>query len=231
MTDLKWIPSLHHYRGREGHTVDTLVVHYTAGRGNAVATARVFQMRTRHASAHFIVGREGDEVQCVDVDDAAWHAGDDGKSKLPSAAQLRQAELNGGFIPLLAVKPMPRVVNCRSIGIELCNRGWAPRGPNPYIEARHRNPASHENHWESYTDKQLDALVKRVEWLRARFPSLAWVTGHEDVTNADTLGAPGAKLDPGPSFPWRLMTNLGLRRVYYDFPKRGWTIDRGDRTT
>jgi len=225
---LLWIPSPHHYRGRLGVVVDTLVMHYTAGRGNAKATAAVFQAPSRQASAHFIEGRDGDEVQCVDVDDAAWHAGDGGHARLPTMKQVEVAVAIGTrFVPLAQVPPAPKVMNCRSVGIEVCNRGWAPRGSNPYGEARHRNPASHETKWESYSDAQIDSAIARVKWLMQRFPSLKLITGHEDITHRDTLGEPGAKLDPGPLFPWAVFQALGLLRVKYDFQRHGWAIENG----
>lgn len=222
---LIWLPSPHHYRGRKGHTVDVLVMHYTAGVGDARATARVFSMRSRQASAHFIEGRDGDEVQCVDCDDAAWHAGD---GRIPLTPQLETAIAIGTyFVPLVKVPPAPKVLNCRSIGIEVCNRGWAKRGPNPYAEARHRNPASRETRWESYSNEQIDRAIARVKWLKERFPTLKWICGHEDATHHDTLGEVGGKLDPGPLFPWAVFTALGLKRVAYDFQRHGWKIENG----
>lgn len=223
---LLWLPSPHHYRGRNGHTPDLLVQHYTAGRGNAQATARVFQMRSRQASAHFIEGRLGDEAQCVDCDDAAWHAGDSGKSRFPSSVQIDMAIADGSlFVPLAEVPHVPKLVNERSFGIEWCNRGWAPRGPNPYAEARHRNPACRSKLWESFSDVQIDAGLQRVKWLRGRYPSMRFMCGHEDVTNQETIEAVGGKTDPGPLFPWAPFQALGLIRVKYNYERHGWEIE------
>lgn len=214
------IPSPHHYRGRDDHEVDLLVVHYTAGIGDAQSTARLFADPKRKASAHYVVGRDGEVVQCVKLTDAAWHAGDGGKSRFPARFQLDGAD----FVPLDDVGWAAKVVNCRSIGIEICNRGWAKKGPNKYIAARHRNPASTSRLWESYSQPQLDALRALVEKLCAEVPTLRWVTGHEDVTNARTIGKPGAKLDPGPAFPWRMLPST-LTRVLFDFERNGWRKD------
>lgn len=211
--------SPNHYRGRGGHSPDTVVVHYTAGRGDARATARVFASPSRAASAHFCIGRDGEVVQCVDLGDTAWHAGD---GRLPSSDALQHACNDGKLAPLTSAQKIPRFMNYRSVGIELCNRGWAPRGRNPYGTADHRNPASKSTQWESYSDPQIEALLKLLTEVRGELPSLRWLCGHEDVTHADTLGRPGAKLDPGPLFPWVALEVAGLSRVWYHFANRGW---------
>lgn len=198
-------------------------MHYTAGRGEPRSVARLFANPRVERSAHIIVGRGVDSVlpqvvQCVDLDDAAFHAGDGGRSRFPRAAQLDACE----FVPLAAVPPMPREVNCRSVGIEVCNRGWAPRGPNPYVEARHPNPASSSTSWESFNDEQLDEIEGVVSTLLLLRPTLRYVTAHEDVTNQHTLGEPGAKVDIGPAFPWDRMPSK-LTRVRFDYERIGWT--------
>lgn len=223
LDNLAWLPSPHCYRGRSGTTVDLVVVHYTAGRGDENAAARLFASPTRKASAHFVVGRTGGVVQCVDTDDTAWHAGDSGRARVPEAWQLDDA--NGAHVLLEEVRALPRHNNLRSIGVELCNRGWAPRGPGRYATARHRNPASRSTLWESYPDEQIDSLRRLVARLQAEHPSLRYVTGHEDCTHEDTLGEPGAKLDPGPLFPWRTLTSLGLKRIAYDFDAHAWRCE------
>lgn len=225
--ELEWLPSTNCYRGRGGYPAEVLVIHYTAGRGDVRGLARVFAARSRMASAHFGIGRDGSIGQFVSLDDAAWHAGD-GKlpgardfdafrSSLPSAqaygtAPQRAVPLSFGFAKL----------NYRSVGIELCNRGWASGGANPRFEGRHRNPAARSTSWEQYSAPQLLALRSLVVPLRKRFPELRYVCGHEDVTHRDTLGEPGGKLDPGPAFDWGVLAGLGLTRVLYDFKAQAW---------
>lgn len=220
--EMLWIPSPNHYEGRGGIDVDTLVIHYTAGKGNARAAALAFADSDRDASAHFTIGRPAhDVVQCVDLDDGAWHAGDGGRSRIPTPEQLAALD----FVPLAEVPPLPKNLNRRSVGVELCNCGFAEGGPNPYVHAKHRNPASHAMSWESYTNAQIESLLSLIPPLRAKFPALQYVTAHEDVCHKDTLGAVGGKLDVGPLFPWETLRVTGLRRVSYDFKAHGWRVD------
>jgi N-acetyl-anhydromuramyl-L-alanine amidase AmpD len=216
---------LHKYSTREQREVDFLILHYTAGNGNAKATARVFEVPGRSASAHYIVGRDAGVLQCVPLSMAAWHAGDGGHSRLPSPAQLAGAAIaenpEDRFIPLKDVPPAARVVNQRSVGIEMCNRGWAHHPNYPSLIVRHRNPASTSTRWEAYPDALIETVIELVEDIKKQVPTLKYVAGHEDVTHRDTLGKSGAKLDPGPAWPW---PNLGLRRVYYDFRRHGWVV-------
>lgn len=219
MTLRKHNPSPNRYDGRD-RPVDTVVIHYTASKGSASAVAALFASPSRKASAHFVVGRDGEVWECVDLADGAWHAGD---GKFPSAEQLSAAYMGHTLIPVREVPKKPRDLNMRSIGIEIVNAGWLTGGPNPYGHARHRNPASRSTKWESYSDKQLDAVRSLVGWCVQQVPTLKLVTGHEDVTNRYTLGKTGGKLDPGPLFPWNIVTEK-LTRVSFDFAAKGWRV-------
>lgn len=219
------VPSPNRWDVRD-RTVDTVVLHYTAGRGNAMSTAALFSLPKRKASAHFVVGRAGEIVQCVDLDDAAWHAGD---GRFPSAMQLMMDRVRLGVdvVPYADVPKKPRDLNMRSIGIEVCNCGWAEGAPGPYIEAKHRNPAARSTKWEDFPHGQVDAVASLLRWLAQTMPTLRYVTGHEDVTNRYTLGKPGAKLDPGPAFEWGYALNgVKLTRVMFNFEKnrQGWMV-------
>lgn len=210
---------------RNGRAVDFLILHYTAGKGNTKAVAREFARPGRDASAHYIVGRQGEILQGVSLTRAAWHAGDGGYSRLPSPEQLLGASLHDDpaerFVPISEVKREARAVNERSVGIEMTNRGWASHDPALSLLTRHRNPASTSKRWEAYPDELIESVVDLAAFLRESVPTLKYVAGHEDVTHRDTLGKAGAKLDPGPAWPW---PNLGLRRVYYDFRRHGWVV-------
>ncbi len=50
-----------------------IVIHWTAG--SFKSAIDTFQIGTRQASAHFVVDKNGDSVQMVQLKDRAWHAG------------------------------------------------------------------------------------------------------------------------------------------------------------
>lgn len=229
------IPTHKRHTGRAGTTVDLLLLHYAVDpeqrrTWDALDVARGFARHDeRTASAHFVVGRDGSLVQCVDVEDTAWHAGTSRKSG-PS----RFPEFASGT---LAATPAVRgSVNRRSVGVEICNVGWAvdPFRIQPEnLEAglRHRNPRSTSKRWESYRPDQIIALEGLVAELRKAAPTLRWVCGHEDVAHYDVTGK-GSKLDPGPAFPWGAIDWCahGLTRIVYDFAAKAW-VEASDETT
>ena len=53
---------------------DTLIVHYTGGRSLASSVSWLTNPASR-ASAHVVIGKNGDIVQIVAFDTVAWHAG------------------------------------------------------------------------------------------------------------------------------------------------------------
>lgn len=82
---------------------DLVVLHWTAGPGEPDALARYLRSTSRQASYHLAIGRDGDVLQLVALDRAAWHAGD--------------GRLDGAR------------VNPISVGIALCNRGPVRASP------------------------------------------------------------------------------------------------------
>jgi N-acetyl-anhydromuramyl-L-alanine amidase AmpD len=151
-------------------------------------------------SAHAIIDRPGNAVQCVPTNKEASHAGD-------------------GIL-------FGRSPNIGSFGVELVNAGWATsEGMPDIVDARHRNPLSKAERWQLFTDAQYEALASIIRELAAfprAGPLLLW--GHEDVVNNQVRGRPGAKLDPGPAFDWGLLLDMlryeCVQRVLWDFDKR-----------
>lgn len=190
------------YSSRKGVEPTIVVLHYTAGRGDAERTARFFARGKVKASAHFAVSRDGDVVQCVDTDRSAWHAG---KSDFRS---------EGGS------------TNRKSIGIEICGTGWnCEKLPEERVgESRHRNPASRKNKWEIYPEAQIEVVKKLCQELKDLHPSLQFVTGHEDVRNSDVVDIRGAKTDPGPLFPWDdiCWESMSLEQWHWSFKRKIW---------
>lgn len=221
--------SPHRYRTRYDETVDVLVLHYTAGGGDEVSVDRLFATSSRKASAHCTVGRGGGIRQHVPLDQGAMHVAN---GRFPRTDDLDRLPDGSGVPAMDGVARFHR----RSIGIELCNRGWDVDGaglePIDIVEASHRNPHSRKSRWERYRARQISGLLDVVIEIRRRVHSLRWVCGHEDVFakqigNTDYRGRRrGSKLDPGPAFPWDAITweHFGLRRVHFDFVAKVWRI-------
>lgn len=156
-----------------------LIMHYTAGSSAESAINTLTNPRIK-ASAHIVLGRDGNITQLVPFNIKAWHAG-----------KSRWKELNS--------------LNAYSIGIEIDNAGtltkvsngwktWFNKvyEPNEGIEAVH-NHQKQPKGWHIYTAQQLEVLVELSGLLVAEY-QLEEMLGHEDI-------APGRKQDPGPAFP------------------------------
>jgi N-acetylmuramoyl-L-alanine amidase len=103
-----------------------------------------------------------------------------------------------------------RGYNPRSIGVELVNAGRYPH----WLDSRHQAMD------EAYPDAQIDALIELLARLRAEFPRLRFIAGHEelDATEVKASDDPGRKVrrkrDPGPLFPWpRVLDAVPLQRL------------------
>lgn len=62
-----------HYSMRGGVKIDHIVLHYTTSR-NIEGTIKHFVSGTPKVSAHYIIGQDGELVQMVGDEHAAWHA-------------------------------------------------------------------------------------------------------------------------------------------------------------
>ena len=159
---------------------DTIVIHYTAGR-SAASSAEWLARNDVRASAHVVIGQEGEIYQIVPFSNIAWHAG--------------ESEYGGR-----------RSFNNFSIGIELDNPGYLLRAGSQYvapfgaryeanqvIEAKHRNESS-TRFWHTYSQPQLEACEDLCWALMKEYPTINQILGHEEIS-------PGRKQDPGPAFP------------------------------
>jgi N-acetylmuramoyl-L-alanine amidase len=165
---------------------DTLIIHYTGGRSLSSSVAWLTNPSAR-ASAHVIIGKNGDIVQLVNFDKVAWHAG---KSEWKGRSGLNQY----------------------SIGIELDNAGRLEKRVDGYytwfgkrIESSNVAVLTHRHetipsYWESFTEKQID-VAEQLSLLLCRKYNIQEILGHEDVS-------PGRKVDPGPAFPLDRLRNL-----------------------
>lgn len=73
-----WIPNSNAFSGRQGYTPRFIILHGTAGGSSAEAIANYFastQGTANPASAHFVIGADGEIVQCNALADGAWANG------------------------------------------------------------------------------------------------------------------------------------------------------------
>lgn len=159
-----------------------LVLHFTAGRGDEVATAKWFQNPNANASAHLTISQTGKISQSVLFNRVAWHAG-----------TSTWKGING--------------LNRWSIGIEVCNPGpLEPIGNGQYkawfgavytkadgvFEAKHKNGGPIRG-WLPFTPIQID-YVRRIGKLLMTTYKIEEAVGHDMIS-------PGRKSDPGPTMP------------------------------
>ena len=169
---------------------DSIVIHYTAGR-SAESSIRTLCNPATKASAHLVVGRNGNTAQLVPFNTIAWHAG---RSSFKGRTGL----------------------NKYALGIEIDNAGRLTKGPGGYsawfgglyrdqevIEALHRNETT-PSFWHRYDEAQIEAVLELCYLLAEAYP-IKTIVGHEEI-------APGRKIDPGPGFPLEKIRDLVLKR-------------------
>ncbi len=163
---------------------DSIIIHYTAGR-SAESSAK-FLAGDVEASAHLVIGRDGEIFQLVPFDTKSWHAG--------------ESSYNGR-----------RYYNNYSIGIELDNAGvlkktgdkfisWFGKSyPNSeVIEDNHRNEDV-PRFWHTYTPIQIE-ICEEICKLLIQQIDIKEILGHEEISK-------GRKQDPGPAFPLDKLRN------------------------
>lgn len=211
-------PTDNYSRGRAGHSIDLIVLHYTASKSLA-STVAWFKNPQARVSAHYILGRSGEIRQIVRDQDTAWHAG-----------LARRQGLSDEQNRARVVRDDKIRANRRGIGIEIVNWGllkrtesgvfsWPNNWNNPFdgevVEAGGQV-------WEAYTAAQYDALIALVAYLCQHYnvPAVYPAQGpgtyeRSHLTLAGFRGILGheaiddTKTDPGAHFDWdRLMRGL-----------------------
>lgn len=158
---------------------DTVIIHYTAGGSLKSAVDTLMDPNVR-ASAHLVIGRQGEIRQLIPFNVVAWHAG---KSKYKDRSGMNQY----------------------SIGIEIDNAGRLDKAGDTFVswfgrkypadqvkEAVHRHEAK-TSYWHVYTEEQITRVFSITGLLREKY-GIRHILGHEEI-------APGRKFDPGPAFP------------------------------
>lgn len=198
---------------RRGKTPRFVTIHYSVSGPDAIAIGEYFKKNPqRKASYHFGVSAIYDPsiltdsnyfsilpklpvpvVQYVDTDRAAW------SSNSGKGAWTAEGKENPNY---------------PGINIVLANWGFAhPERHHKSEKARHRK-GGRMLEWEMYAPASIYACAHIINELKKFYP-LEYVCGHEDHVSG--------KVDPGPLFPWSLLTYLtGLPRMRHDW-KRGNT--------
>ena len=153
---------------------DMIILHYTGGT-SAMSSAKFLVRPDVKASAHVVIGRDGQVIQLVPFNIEAWHAG---KSSYGGRCEL----------------------NHYSIGIELDNLGQLRLEGGKFVAECGREVPVKEvytedsgemlTYWHDYTDVQMQALNEVCGLLVDAYP-IGDIVGHSDVTSR--------KVDPGPA--------------------------------
>jgi len=171
-----------------------LIIHYSAS-GDTAGTVSWLTKKGSNASAHIVIGRDGEVWQLASFDQRAWHCG--------------ESEYKG-----------LKFLNGCSIGIEFVNQGpltkdsdgvfwskWRHRIPaNEVEEATHKNETE-PRYWHKFTPEQLAKGAEIAREILTTYPTIEDVIGHDDI-------APGRKIDPGPLFPME-----DFRKVCFGAPQ------------
>ena len=153
---------------------EMIILHYTAGR-DAMSSAKFLVRPEVKASAHLVIGRDGQVIQLVPFNIEAWHAG---KSSYKGRSEL----------------------NRYSIGIELDNLGKLRFSGDLFVAECGRvvSPdevytdcsGDHPTYWHRYTERQIRVLQEICSLLEETYP-IRDVVGHSVITPR--------KIDPGPA--------------------------------
>lgn len=171
------------------NTRRVLVIHFTSG-ATGLSSVNYWRLPETKASAHFVIERTGEILQCVPCNVQAWHAGvsswTDPKTKI-----------------------LYKNLNSCSIGIELANAGNFDDISSDKVAklpgftgvrtARHKLD-SHSCIWEQYPTPQLRSCMDLAKLLVKSY-NLDAIVGHDDIS-------PDRKRDPGPLFPMSSLQNF-----------------------
>lgn len=146
-----YVPSLRGSDEPGANTPKLIVLHYTAGPEDFPANLRALLRPGLPASAHLLIGRDGEVVQMRPFGGSAFHAG--------------QSAWNG-----------LTGLNRWSIGIELVNRGQVSGDGVPDTVL-----APDGRRYQAYSEPQMQTLRGVIRALYLGFPDIVETVGHSDV--------------------------------------------------
>lgn len=172
-------------------TPEYLVVHYTVTQA-LEGVVRAFKSPAHRASAHLVLGQDGELVQMVPFNCTAWHAGKSEWAGRPGC--------NSFTIGVEIVNPGPLVKRGDEF-FDVNNQRWN----GDVVEARHKNGVAKYDFWAAYSNPQLERLEEVGRALSDKY-DLRGVVGHDDI-------APRRKIDPGPAFPLERLRSVLFGRA------------------
>ena len=177
-----------------------LVIHYTAGWTTAGDLHTLVKSK-RKASCQLVVSRQGDMYQTCALNRRAWHAGPSrshGYSDLNSHA-IGMELSNIGWLKKIGSDtwkdPYGQLIAGNGKFINKDRKMECKVPISDWEMGRHRNNGSGQFSWEPFDERQLDSTELMVEAMLAKYPTIKYIVGHDEI---DTRGW---KTDPGPAFP------------------------------
>jgi N-acetylmuramoyl-L-alanine amidase len=156
-----------------------VVIHFTTGT-TIQSTINWFQSPASGVSAHLLVGRKGRVVQFVPFNQLAFHCGIstwEGMTNLNRFAIGIEVD-NAGFL-------------------RTTEKGFMRRDkviPNDQVRKKKHWKESVERPWQTFTDDQIQVVREIVQALKAKYPSIREILGHDMVNLIN-------RTDPGPLYP------------------------------
>ncbi len=212
-----WIESPNHL-SRMDHPITTIVIHATSGNQmssaiNGFLSGSPDGDKCGGTSAHYVIGRGGEVVQMVALDQAACHAGDP-YNRFSIGIELVNVgqKLNRG------AKVSMCAHEAKEGGMWKCKE-WQDVKPVKALETYYRYSKGEwltkNEYWVPYSEAQYTALVRLVRFLVSCIPTIQHITGHEHlscwrkVVRRGKASFTKMRSDPGGVFDWpRLETAL-----------------------
>lgn len=183
-------------------TPKILVCHDTASGLNSSGPIDWLTNPDAKASAHFVVGRDGDITQLVSTDRAAWHAGKSTYKGMEVAGSVNSVAVgieivNPGIMTDVDKGKAFFSNGKRNVGWDMKEYGIEKAAPLPLSLKRA------EAYWMSYTDEQLEAVLGIGHAVKQAY-NISDVVAHWTVS-------PGRKVDTNPLFPLEEMKEAILK--------------------
>ncbi|MCI4671193.1 MAG: N-acetylmuramoyl-L-alanine amidase [Bacteroidia bacterium] len=177
---------------QRGELIDPrfVVIHYTAG---GDLNSSIEYLKNVGFGYHILIDRDGTMVQGVPFDKGVAHAGCSNYAEFKSFNELAigVCMANYGFLDLQ--DPVKGHFYRSDLpDVELFDE-------DVYMSSHYSGGGSMA--WEKYSTAQYESLFQLCQSLKAHYPSLMGIVGHDEV-------ALGRKFDPGPAFDYTDVSSL-----------------------